>query len=299
LVYLRDLADALGLTEGADRPPLLVIPEPGPNVDSAKFPAQRHFELTTTYPPRSPGYAEWEVGKYPGPARVLSERLHRSFQNGSRHVTDLLRARVGNVTEKDTPADWKAMANVLGDPATPFPEWGRLLHLVVRLRDPRAPDPVGELASFLRQEKFDLDPRGFAVLIPRRLRGVEPVVPTGPMVVTVTPRNGNPVAKTLNQEGDGRREGDDRVYQFEAAAQALAYQPGDALRIELPVRSGNEELKLVWEASRSRTYQFDAAAREPRLIKGTATEPAPGVRLTSNNKSVWPQLPALFPEPKK
>ena len=200
-----------------------------------------------------------------------------------------------NLAASDTPADWHNLAKTLGDPSTPFPDWGRLLHLVVRLSDPSARNPMGELATFLAQEKFELDPRGFSLLIPRRLRGVEPVVPAGSLVVTVTPRTGPPIARALKQTAESERAGDDTIYHFAAEAGPIAYQPGDALRVELPVKSGNEELKLIWDNSRSRTYQFDVAAREPRLLKGTVSEPAPNVKLTPSSESTWPRIPSLFP----
>ena len=295
LVALRDLGDALGLTAGGDARPLLMVPEPGAGIDPAKFPSQRLFELTTTYPPRQPGYAEWELRHFPGPAKSLAARLDESFRNGAAHVRGLLRDRLGpDAGAKDTPADWKALANTLGDPATPYPDWGRLLSTLARLRTPGAPDPVGTLAELLRRDSFDIDAKGFALLMPRRLRGVEPVVPAGPLVVTVTPASGAPVVRELKPAGD-ERAGDERVYHFATADGKLVYRPGDALRLELPVRSGTEELKLVWDRSQSRTYQFDAAEREPRMVKGEASEPAPGVRLTPEGGSTWPRLPIMFP----
>jgi hypothetical protein len=296
LVHLRDLGDALGLTEGADRPALLVLPEPGPGVDSAKFPALRWFELTKTYPPRKPDYGEWDVRQFPGPAKVLSERLDQSFRTGTRHVLSLVRERLGpEPAAKDTPGGWRALADALGDPATPFPEWGRLSHLLVRLRDPNAPNPVGELAAFLRREKFELDPRGFDLVVPRRLRGVDPVVPAGPLTITVTPSAGKPFTKELKQSGDGVRGENETTFRLSGGDEKLPYRPGDELRAELPVKAGNEELKLVWDAGGSRVFQFDRLAQEPRIVKATASEPATGVRLTPTPSSAWPRLPVLFP----
>jgi hypothetical protein len=296
LTHLRDLADALGLTEGADRPALLVLPEPGPGVDSAKLAGQRWFALTTTYPPRTLDYREWDVAQFTGPAKVLRERLDRSFRTGTRHVLALVADRLGpEPAAKDTPDGWRALADVLGDPTTPFPEWGRLLHLLARLRDPNAPNPVGELAAFLRRDKFDLDPREFDLVIPRRLRGVDPVTPAGPLTITVTPRAGKAFTKQLKQVGEGVRGDNDTTYRFARGDEKLPYQPGDELRAELPVKAGTEELKLVWDAGGPRVFQFDRLSREPRIVKGTASEPATGVRLTPTGGSTWPRLPVLFP----
>ena len=67
----------------------------------------------------------------------------------------------------------------------------------------------------------------------------------------------------------------------------------------MPVRSGNQDFKIVWDSSRTKTYQFDRFAREPRLVKSTGTEAATGVKLTPKAGSTLPKLPALFPEVKK
>jgi hypothetical protein len=113
--------------------------------------------------------------------------------------------------------------------------------------------------------------------------------------VTVTPRSGAQVVRALKQLGDGERAGDDKIFHFAGGTGTIAYRPGDSVRLELPVKSGNEELRLIWDDPRTVTYQFDAANREPRIVAGTTTEPAPGVRLTPTSDSTWPRLPVLFP----
>ena len=79
----------------------------------------------------------------------------------------------------------------------------------------------------------------------------------------------------------------------------MTYRPGDELRAEVPVRSGTQDMKLVWETGGPRSYQFVRLEREPRLAKPTGTEAATGVKLTPLTGSVVPKLPALFPELKK
>jgi hypothetical protein len=125
---------------------------------------------------------------------------------------------------------------------------------------------------------------------------VDPVVPDGPLTVTVTPRAGKAFTKQLKPAGDGTRKENETTYRFTAGEGAVPYQPGDELRAELPVKAGNEELKLVWDAGGPRAYQFDRLWHDPRIVKGAASEPAPGARLTS---PTWPRLPVLFPEWKK
>jgi hypothetical protein len=299
LAHLRNLADALGLTAGPDRPdPVLVLPEPGPGVDSATLPGGRWTALLRTYNRESDDYREWELRNFPDPGRsVLADRLDRSFKTGARHVHALIRARLGpDFERKDTPENWRALADTLGDPASPFPEWGRLLHLLVRLRDPAAPNPVGELITFLRQPQFELDLRGFDLVIPLDL-SLDRVSPAGPLTITLTPRGGPTVTRRFKQSDSGVREGSVVSYRFVPDGETkLTYHPGEELRAELPLRVGTQEYKLVWENGNSRAYQFDRLTREPRLVKsGGSSEPATGVSLTPRDSSI-PHIPALFPE---
>lgn len=300
LAHLRDLADALGLTAGMTRPDaVLVLPEPGPGVDSAALPASRVANLLRTYSGVSPDFREWDVRNFPDPVRtLLSDRLDRSFRTGARHVQALLRARLGT-DPKDTSDAWRSLADVLGDPATPYPEWGRFLHLLAKLRDPGAPNPVGELASFLRKGEFELDPREFTLVVPPDL-SFDKVVPAGPLTVSVASGT-TTTTKTFKQVGAGVREGSATRYSFTADGTGkLTYHPGDEVRAELPVRAGAQEFKLVWETTRSRAYQFDKLAHAPKLVKaGGASEPAAGVRLTPSSDSTLPSLPVLFPDLKR
>jgi uncharacterized protein (DUF2267 family)/energy-coupling factor transporter ATP-binding protein EcfA2 len=291
LLHLRDLGDALGLTAGPEELRVLALPEPGPGVNSAALPGARLTALLRGFPRETADFREWEVRNFPDPARSLvADRLDRSFRTGARHVQELLRARVG----ADTLEDWRKLADVLGDPATPFPEWGKLLHLIARLRDPAAPNPVGELTAFLRRESFDIDPTEFTVLIPPDL-GLDKVTPAGPLAVTV-----GAATRTFKPAGDGVREGPATRYRFAADGGKLTYRPGDELRAELPVRVGAQEAKLVWDTPGPRAYQFDKLAREPRLVKpGGASEPAAGVRLTPTPDAALPRLPVLFPDVRK
>lgn len=303
LAHLRDLADALGLTAGPDRPDaVLALPDLGPGVDSATLPGARWTKLLRTYNRESDDYREWQLRNFPDPGRsVLAERLERSFKTGTRHVHALIRGKLGpDIEQKDTPENWRALADTLGDPASPFPEWGRLLHLLARLQNPAAPNPVSELVAFLRQPKFELDLHGFELVIPLDV-SLDRVVPSGPFVLSLTPRVGSAVSRQFKQVGAGRREGSAMRYLFEADGdRKLTYHPGDELRAELVLRAGNQEYKLVWESGNSRTFQFDHLLREPRLVKpGGSSEPATGVRLIPSTDSVLPRMPVLFPELKR
>lgn len=300
LTHLRDLGDALGLTAGPDRPEaVFVLPDPGSAIDSAKLAAERMASLLRSYPRETEDYSEWQLRNFRDPAQPgeLADRLDRALRTGGRHVQSLLRERLGpNPDQKDTPEAWRATAAVLADPATPFPEWGRFLFLVAKVRSEGATNPVSELAAFLRRDTFEMNPAGFDVVLPLDL-GLNKPVPNGPLALTVVPPGGPATTRTFKQTGTGVREGAGTSYRFVADGDAkLTYRPGDEFRAELPVRVGNQDCKLVWESSATRTYQFDKLAHEPRLVKpGGASEPGTGVRVTPTSGSQVPHLPALFP----
>ncbi|QDU23014.1 P-loop NTPase family protein [Urbifossiella limnaea] len=293
LLHLRDLADALALTPSAERRPLL-IPPPGSGLDATAFPAGQLAELRTRfprggelYPADVSGYPEWELSGFPDPARsVLAGRVRESFASGAAAVRTLVAARLNG---DDTPAGWARAAEGLSAP--PFAEWGRLLHVLAKLEERAAGDPVAGLAAFLRAPEFAFDLRGAELTIPLVLRN-PPLVPAGPLTVTVTPRaGGEPVVRTFAPVGEPVPRDLTTAYTF-GAAPPFTYRPGDALRAELPVRSGAQAFTLTWDAGGSRTFQFDRLAREPRL----GTEPATGVRLAPAAGSVVPRVPALLPE---
>lgn len=300
LVSLRDLADALGATGGPNRPDaVLDIPEPGPGVDSITLAGVRWAELRRQFPGQPAEYAEWELRNVPEPGRTeLSKRVQRSFANGVRHAQRLILARLGpNPAAKDTAAGWKEVAAVLGEPA--FREWGRLLHLLARLTDPRAADPVADLAAFLRADRFEFDVKGFELAIPVDLRERK-VAPDGPLKVTLTPRGGAPVVRGFAHPpaDEGTRQGSAWVYRFTLPADAkFTYRPGDGLTAELPVRVGGQSLRLVWDAGGTVTFQFDRLTREPRLVRpGSPPERAEGVKLTPTEGSAFPRVPVLLPD---
>lgn len=292
LGHLRDLADALGATTAPNRPPaVLVLPEPGA-ADSAALPGKVLAALAVNYPRQSAGYPEWEIGHFPDPARSdLAARLQRAFATGTRHVQKLMSA-------EDTKAGWKSLSARLDEPA--FRDWGRLLHLLGRLQDPSAPDPVAELAAFLADidtKTYPLDLNGFELVVPLDFTlGLDRVEPAGPLAVTLAPASGAPVALKFRPDGGETRD-KAKVYRLvPEGGGKLAYRAGDDLRAELPVKAGGQTRTLVWEAGGSNTFRFDRLTREPRLTKPTGgTDPAPGARLTPTAGSTFPKLPVLMP----
>ncbi len=285
LVHLRDLADALGTT-GPNRPEaILVLPEPN-DTDSSALATARLAALARTYPRQSEDYPEWEA------RGELVGRVQKSFATATRHFHKLLAV-------KDTVEEWSALGASLADPK--FRDWGKLLQLFARLEDPSRPDPVADLAKFLRdldKKAFDLDLQGFELAIPLDLK-FDRVAPDGQFTVTVTHANQmSDVAKFTVGKGVIRKGPlrDSMVYALAPDGNTkLAYRAGDGLRAELRMKVGTRDLKLVWEAGATNTFRFDRLTQEPRLTKATdGTEPATGVVLTLTAGSV-PKFPVLMP----
>lgn len=297
LTHLRDLADALGLTAGPNRPEaVLELPEPGPTVDSAALAAARLDALQKAFPGALDS-GEWALRNYPQPGRTeLANRVQRSFAAGVRHAHKLILVKLGTPPEaRDNPDGWRTVAGTLGEPA--FRDWGRLLQFLARLQDPTATDPVAELAPFLKQPSFALDPTGFDLTIPLDLRA-QRVVPAGPLVVKIASRTLPEQTKSFRVSGDGSRQGQATVYKLVPDGGAkLTYRPGDDLTIELPVRVGTQDAKLVWSAGGTDTFQFDRFGREPRMVRAGATpEPAAGVKLAPAADAGLPKIPVLLPD---
>jgi hypothetical protein len=304
LIHLRDLADALALTHDAGPAGrgALLLPPPGPGVDPVTLPGDRLAALrrefprpSASYPPlegtTGTAYPEWELSNFPEPGRsVLAARARESLGNGFQQVRGLVRGRL----PADTPEGWAKAAAGLAD--RPFPQWGELLRVLARLTDPAAPDPVAELRGFLAAKEFPIAPKGFEVAIPAELR-VPPVVPAGPLTLTHTPGGGGPVTLTFRPAGDGTPQGPNSVYRFTPdGPTSFTYRPGDGLRADLPVRSGEQRFTLVWDEGGPAAYQVARLTREPKLAReGAPPEPATGVVLSPAAGSGLPRVPVLLP----
>jgi hypothetical protein len=295
LIHLRDLADALGMTTAPNRPaPVLMLPEPNGS-DSNTLPSERWMALFPD-PRQSTNYSKWELQHFPDPARTeLTKKVKASFDTGVRHVHKFL-----NV--KDTKEGWKDMATQLSQPA--LREWGRLLHLLARLQDPTAPDPVTELETFLRDldtKAFELDLLGFELTLPLDFTvGLDRVEPVGPLTITVT-KGQSQEPRGVLKFNVGKRDTRGKVNVYSLSREGNGkdkrnYFAGDDFRAELPVKAGTQEFKLIWDKGSSDTFRFDRLSREPRLAKPTGTsEPAVGVKLVPSATSVIPKFPVLMP----
>jgi len=289
LAHLRDLSDALGATAGPNRPEaVLVLPEPG-TADSESLPGNRWAALRRTYPRQSDGFPEWELWQFADPLRgALAARAKRSFEVGVRHLRTLLKI-------DDTREGWKALADGLNRPAVR--EWGRLLHLLARIADRDAPDPVTELSEFLRAfdtREYELDLRGFDLVVPLDLTsGIDRIEPVGPLSV-IHARAQVPVQTVTFAVGKGSVRDGATVYPLSGKGK-IACRAFDDLRAELPAKAGGRALTFVWTAQTFAAFRFERLSRPPVLAKPTgAPDPAPGARLVPRAPTALLELPVLL-----
>jgi hypothetical protein len=113
--------------------------------------------------------------------------------------------------------------------------------------------------------------------------------------------SGEPEVRGFKLSGEGTTEGLNTVYRFAAEKPAaIAFKSGDGLKLELPVRSGEQRFTLIWDDGASRTFPFDRWQREPKLVPAAgAVEPATGVALAPAFGSKLPRLPLLLPDVKR
>lgn len=302
LTRLRDLGDLLGLTEGPGRPDrVLVLPPPSPGIDSTALPTRVWTALLRVYPELTRRPEDWATTRFPDPARtLLRQKLDGLMHNGVGHVRHLIRGRLGaDPSRNDTPAWWRSFTATLTDPSTPFPDWGRLLHLIARLREPTATNPVTDLARFLSREQFEVKPTGFDLYLPADL-SLDRVVPTGPLVIRLKPVRGKDREQswTFRPAGPGIRQAGGTAYRLVPDEPvAFTYIPGDELRGEIPLRGGGRELRLVWASGATLSFQLDRLTRAPLAVWSDGrTEPAPTARLTPLEDAAWPAVPVLLPD---
>ena len=300
LTRLRDLADVLGLTPGPQTaaPALygvLDIPAPDPRINSRTLAGERLAMFSAGTSTVGDPIAEWAINQFDDPARSkLADRIERSSRNGAAHFRTLLEAELGRPTATATAADWSRVAQSLeGKPE--LRECGRLLHLLARLKNPSAPDPVAELAAFLRKPEFILTISKFELIVSvnYKPRG-KPVTVTDSLVVMSGSRSVK--FKLIGQEERGTT----TVFQFEREGDGkVVYHPGEELRIAVPVALGdNVPTEFVWAEGGLAAFQFERLRSPPiaKLVQpGVEPRLTDGVKLTVSG--AIPSFPALFPIP--
>src|SRR5262249_17022378 len=153
-------------------------------------------------------------------------------------------------------------------------------------------------------DRFDLELNGFELTIPANyLPKGKPVQPLGPLVIT-TSRGSEQTRKAFKLTGPPGQTPSSYRFVLEGSG-ALPYRPGDELRVELPVDTGDPEQKysLVWAGPGPAAFQFGwlRSPPDPKLVRvgddPRTAPPAPGVKLSPIPASGVPAFPALFPYP--
>jgi len=296
LLQLRDVATALGMVGDPDeaRAPLALRAPPA-DANIAELAARRWQNLKTRYP----DYARWSLATFPDAIRPeLERRLRRSIDQSNRDGQRLILERLNaiNTTGKEDSADWPRIGEYLLAP--PLKDWRELTAFLAKLADPAVADPVQTTADFLRRTSFDLEVTKLRLRIPDTLSDA-PVRPNGDLVLDHRKNGVAPVRVSLRQVGEPERDRQTLIYTFTAAAsQTLNYVPGDGFFAELPVRKGDQDLKLTWAASRTLSYQFERLLREPRLHAANQSNVdgplAEGVIVTVS-EGKFPIVPAMVP----
>lgn len=296
LQALRDLADACGLTRSSDLPAPLRIPKDSDSPSPGDAPALRWEQLQQHYGLYLSQPALWESSQFPERIRAVFQDHRSRFLRGvGRRLRQELQRQLGQANGlNDMPVQWRQIAELLRQPSGDVAEWGKLLHVILLQGDLQAAKPLQELAAFLSRESFTLELHGMDVWLPPDL-ALEPPRPDGPLVLKWSGSPGELVLR-FPQVGTPIRDGSGRLYIFQAEkVKKLQYYPGDTVILELPLRAGQETMRLVWEHGLSASYQFDRIHGPPRLIRAEGRmEVARGVRLSPLAGSVWPVPPPLW-----
>jgi len=297
LQALRDLADACGLTHASSLPAPLRVPTDSGSPRSADGPALRWQQLQHHYGLYLSQPALWDTRQFPERIRVVLQDHRSRFLRGvGRQLRQELQRQLGHATGlDDTPVRWRQVAELLRHPRGDVAEWGKLLHVVLLQGDLQAAEPLAELAGFLSRESFTLVLHGVDVWLPPDL-ALEPARPDGPLVLKWAGPPREEMILRFPQVGTPLREGSGRLYIFQAEnVKRIQYRPGETLTLELPLRAGQETMRLIWERGLSVSYQFDGIHHPPRLVRADGSmEAARGVRLSPLVGSVWPVPPPLW-----
>jgi hypothetical protein len=301
LERLRDLTAALGLAGDAGRPAVLKIPEP------PRFTVDSAHEVLQDLQKNYTNAATWTVADLPDVAAPeVRQAARRSYDHAIQagRLAVLRRWQQIAPDGQETLARWQTVADGL-EAARELRDWRELTNLLARLFDPQSADPVTALTTFLRQSRFELDPRGFRVQIPDDLKD-QRFRPQGKLTLSVQNADRKVTSVTFRPEGDGVHDARRRVTTYVFTAEAtgpVVDHPGDLLWAELPVRDADgREWKLSWWSVpiRSSLYQFERLTLPPRLYrpeqKVETGDVAAGVVLSPVPEGSVPIVPDLFPD---
>jgi hypothetical protein len=293
---LVDLCEALGMIAAGDgRPPaVLVLPENG---DSLALAGERLELLKKFYPSALDGSAKWSASHFPDPIRQeLTRRLRLVAENGIRHAQRMIRKEI---PEFDSLSDWaKLDVKLLSKPE--FQAWGILLQKLSTWADQSQANPVDELVSFLKRQRFEWPVEKVELYLPNALRD-QILTPDGSLTITVTPKDGPPRVTLFRDAKASKTDNQGTTWQFTAAPQtpAITYEPGSTFAAEIILRSGNSRFVLKWIDDRTNTFRFDRIASEPVIVRDEQPAGLPqratGVKLTMFPEKAAIRVPVLLP----
>src|SRR5207302_9881654 len=110
-----------------------------------------------------PTAAGWSAADLPDVAAPeVRQAAQRSYVNAIQAGWQAVLKRWQQVAPggQETLARWQTVADGL-ESAPELRDWRELADLLAKLFDPQAADPITALTAFLRQSRFELDPRGF------------------------------------------------------------------------------------------------------------------------------------------
>lgn len=299
LANVRDLAQALGLL-GNNPTTAPLTPEEHKTSEEALSSAQRRLlALRKMYPDSK----RWLLADMPDAALPeIQKRLKRSAEELIRdgHRIILARSKNLNGSESENTANWPLIgAYIQSNPEVQ--DWRELTDFVTGLYDPTKPELVEMTAKFLRETSFDFEFKRVSVKIPDTLSD-QLVRPVGDLTIGFgkNPTDADWKKVTLQLEGEPKREKQHLVYSFVVTGNpSLRSEIGRLVIAELSLKKmDNSELKLTWNKSRTKAFQFEALHTAPRLHDPKSTvergSPAEGVLLSVTEGKFTP-VPLLLP----
>ncbi|HEV3237991.1 MAG TPA: GTPase domain-containing protein, partial [Gemmataceae bacterium] len=287
LERVRRIVDALGLggiTAGNIAPLAIAVAPPFTLKDASL----RVQELKKNYPQFDEQFrlANLPDALVPAIKQAARSNYERILEPARAEVLQHLRlAGKGN---EEALGRWRALESWLANPEE-LKDWRILATTLVRLLDPERaePDPVNELASFIKKDAFELNMKRLALRIPDDLAKR----PSGDLTIFQQSAAGeNTVSLAFEVLLDKQPDEKNKTVTYQLRPldkNGLTYRPGDKLWAVLPLRDTakrDEEWVFTWSRCRSEVYQFERLTREPRLHrkdqKATDGKIAEGVWLT-------------------
>jgi hypothetical protein len=322
LATLHDEAAILGLAgEAANRPAVLhaTAPSEPPTEEEFQISCRRALQDLRQH------FAGWHFHPLPdetpiGVARELHDAALASYDRLLQPARDNLFRRVLKLGQgKETPEAWRSLADgyLAHQARKDLAEWQELVSYTKRLANGgESPDPLDNLAAFLRQEQFPLPLETLIVQLPRKLTDA-----AGRQVVELRPRAEHPLSIRLRKpQGEestlsllltpsppSTTTQENRFHYVAIQPNSLShgnllFRPGDTMTASLKVfDQDGRPYVLTWipAESRSAVYGFELLTRSPRLHLSEQTDPAKGsiafgMRLIFTDPGRW-ALPELMP----